>query len=431
MKTAVMTILLLLAVCAVIYKLVISLIGPKCFAIVVSYPEPLHKDNSTLLRKKTIVWLDVMHNVHGLRLSYQSAMFDKCRGIARNCEILPHVITNPRLPLGNKTFGPLNADAVLVMGCHLSRMMVPIRRDTQQVFVFVERENWLAYTAFDKIEYSENRLMLRDQMLHFNWTMSYRLDSDIPFPYGHVIRKPHFEETLSDSHYEKIYKSKIHSVVWLVSHCSVPSQRSHFVDEMKSYIDIRIYGRCGDLVCRNRSCVETIIKEHKFVLSFENTYYNNYVTEKLFSWFDKDIIQVVRGGGVDYSFYGIPEKTVIDADDFENPETLARFLNALGNDKSAYIDYLKRKSRHVTIPPAILKESAYCNLCAKLNDVNIQRKSYTHIGAWYASDLYQTQYCPWKEWEHTETESLKPIVIKNKYKKEKYDRIHQEREMNS
>lgn len=98
--------------------------------------------------KKKIVWLDIMHNVRGLRNSYQNAQFHKCTGMARNCVLLPHVITEPRVDCGNKTIGPLNADAVLIMGVHLDRLPIPLRRDSSQVFVFVEREPWYGLNAY-------------------------------------------------------------------------------------------------------------------------------------------------------------------------------------------------------------------------------------------------------------------------------------------
>lgn len=366
----------------------------SCFPLV-TYPGHVQQESEILgpPKKKTIVWLDILHQMQGLRNSVSSAKFDRCLGIASNCEMLPHVIVKPRMYGVKEMVGPLDADAVLVMGCHMINLPTPVRRDPNQIYVFVERENWYHYSTYDKIEYRQSKEALRDQMNHFNWTMTYRLDSDILLMYGYIIPNPNPQQH-PQLFYENIFKKKRHSVVWFVSHCPTPSLRLHYVNELKKYIEVHIYGDCGDLKCRDKTCFEQIVAEHKFVLSFENTYYQNYVTEKLFSWFSRNIIQVLRGGGIDYTLYGLPDQTFIDADAFQSPEALANFLKALGNDETTYIEYLKRKNNYMAIDISTLREAAYCSLCAKLNEPNKLRKSYTHIGAWYASNLFQDHYCP-------------------------------------
>lgn len=231
-------------------------------------------------------------------------------------------------------------------------------------------------------------------MHYFNWTMTYRIDSDILLPYGHVIPVPEPQRVQKD--FGAIYAEKKYSIVWLVSHCETVSLRSHYTHELQKYIPVHIYGDCGTYTCRDRSCLNRIIREYKFVLSFENTYYPNYVTEKLFDWFGRDVIQVVRGGGVDYSIYGIPSDTIIDADDFPSPKELALYLLSVGNDRAKYIGYLQRKNRYGTIPMYIIQQMAYCNLCSKLNNVNKWRKSYTNIAAWFSTGIFQKTFCPAK-----------------------------------
>lgn len=345
-----------------------------------------------LPRKKTVVWIDALHNGSGLRNSYHSVQFHKCTGMARNCVLLPHVIGEPRVECGNKTIGPVNADAVLIMGAHLSVLPIPLRRDPDQVFVFVERENWKGLNAYYTVRAPAWKCLIGEHMHYFNWTMTYRIDSDILFPYGHVI--PVSQQHRAQKNYAAIYARKKYSVVWLVSHCRTPSLRSHYVHELQKYIQVHIYGDCGNYTCRDAECLRRIIREYKFVLSFENTYYPNYVTEKLFSWFERDVIQVVRGGGIDYSMYGISNDTIIDADNFPSPKDLALYMNSVGNNKTMYIDYLRSKDRYSVLPMHIVRQAAYCNLCGKLNNVNKWRKSYTNVAAWFSSKLFQKTFCP-------------------------------------
>ena len=36
-------------------------------------------------------------------------------------------------------------------------------------------------------------------------------------------------------------------VAWIVSNCNSRSRRGDYAEELKKYIDVDIYGRCGDL----------------------------------------------------------------------------------------------------------------------------------------------------------------------------------------
>jgi len=387
-----------------------------CFPIF-TFPEPVLPRVRTEGKKKTIVWLDSMHDMHGLRVTSVNAKFDMCTGIARNCEMLPHVITRyPRFTRNNLTIGPIQADAVLVMGTHLEYLPTPVRRDPDQVFVFVERENWLSYIAFERIQLKQSEVLLRDHMDYFNWTMTYRIDSDVFFPYGHISPKHNYQPPSLD-YFGEIYRKKKYSVAWFVSHCMVGSKRAEFVAELRKHIDIHIYGLCGNLTCTDDDCFKKIIEEHKFILAFENTYYQNYITEKLFSVFEKNIVQVVRGGGLDYSLYGVPDGTVVDADSFQSPEALAETLHSIGSDKDLYIKYLRTKHRYFSVDVNRIRQSAYCNLCAKLNNINKWRKSYTHIGAWFSSHPFQKSFFYRKDQEYVDMSNeriLRPIHDRGK-----------------
>lgn len=63
-----------------------------------------------------------------------------------------------------------------------------------------------------------------------NWSMSYRTDADIFFPYGILVtrNKP------LDRNYSAIYHQKSRHVAWAVSNCGAPSRRDEYVEEMKA-----------------------------------------------------------------------------------------------------------------------------------------------------------------------------------------------------
>ena len=84
----------------------------------------------------------------------------------------------------------------------------------------------------------------------FNWTMTYKLDSDIPIPYGHIERVPR----KSTKDYLTISKSKSRLVAWFASNCHTNSKRELYVRELARYLTVDVIGVCGRRVCaRNYS----------------------------------------------------------------------------------------------------------------------------------------------------------------------------------
>lgn len=52
---------------------------------------------------------------------------------------------------------------------------------------------------------------------------------------------------------------------------------------MQYYIDVDIYGKCGNLTCSHENdCFDDLAEDYKFYLAFENALCPDYVTEKFF-----------------------------------------------------------------------------------------------------------------------------------------------------
>jgi hypothetical protein len=125
----------------------------------------------------------------------------------------------------------------------------------------------------------------------FNWTMTYRWDSDMVGPYGYV--KPigsvplhpsesQIKEYLSSSKINYA-KGKTKMAAWFVSNCKSKSSRNEMVKELQKYIDVEVYGECGTKVCSRNiedECREMAAKNYKFYMSLENSLCLDYVTEK-------------------------------------------------------------------------------------------------------------------------------------------------------
>jgi alpha-1,3-fucosyltransferase len=142
---------------------------------------------------------------------------------------------------------------------------------------------------------------------YFNWTMSYRWDSDVRLLYGRIRPLPsapadeaEIERLIRETHkWTTNYAPlKNKTVAWMVSHCVTDSLREKYVQELSKYIDVDVYGRCGKLKCaRNDShwlsepeCYTLLEREYKFYLSFENSVCTDYVTEKFFNILKYDLV---------------------------------------------------------------------------------------------------------------------------------------------
>ena len=187
----------------------------------------------------------------------------------------------------------------------------------------------------------------------FNLSATYKTEADISLKYGECLSRT--ERRLSKAS-ENYAEKKTGLVVWHVSHCITPSKRMEYVTDLQKYITVDIKGLCTGRKKKQFSkskvhfgepttteAVENINK-YKFYLSFENTYCDQYITEKVFKILLDDImvIPVVRGAGP-YKDY-LPPHSYIDADDFSSAKALAEYLHLLDKNDTLYNGYFK--SRH-------------------------------------------------------------------------------------
>ncbi|XP_013408126.1 glycoprotein 3-alpha-L-fucosyltransferase A-like [Lingula anatina] len=197
----------------------------------------------------------------------------------------------------------------------------------------------------------------------FNWTISFRRDSTFFLPYGYAKKR----STPITKNFTKIALKKTKKVAWMVSDCGTRGQRERYASELKKYISVDVYGACGPFKCSkrdNEKCLDNISNDYKFYLSFENSISTDYVTEKFWKMFDRDIVTVTRGPA-NYSRAGIKPEWHINTNDFKSPKDLADYLKYLDGNVKAYVKYLEWKNQYVGLFP---KADVYCDLCAKLND---------------------------------------------------------------
>ncbi|XP_048749247.2 alpha-(1,3)-fucosyltransferase C-like [Ostrea edulis] len=203
----------------------------------------------------------------------------------------------------------------------------------------------------------------------FDWTMSYRHDSDFYFGYGDIVVR----KGVIQKDYEEIYKRKKKLVAWIASHCDTQSRRERYVEEMSQIVKVDVFGDCGSLSCEkyhgndNDSCHDYVTRDYKFYLAFENSLCRDYTTEKFYFLYeyDKPIIPVTLGSFTiaNYSHGAV----YIDANNFRTPFRLMRRLLALGNNKDAYIDLLRKKDKFRSLTSQQTFEIAMCKICKYLS----------------------------------------------------------------
>ncbi|CDW55715.1 glyco protein 3 alpha L fucosyltransferase A [Trichuris trichiura] len=228
---------------------------------------------------------------------------------------------------------------------------------------------------------------------YYTLTMSYRRDSDLFTPFGFVRpRKTPLETPYTV--WKSIALSKPKNAVWMGSFCNTPSKREVYVEKLKQYMQVDVYGKCGDLKCpktdtaymKEDQCEQMLKKNYKFYLAFENSVCKDFVTEKVFNRFDSHLVPVVfKRSHVEPL---LPKGSFIAADDFKGPKELADYLNYLSANWTAYIEYYKWKDKYEVVPFPSGLEIGMCQLCARLradNDVQViyPTESADDVSKWF------------------------------------------------
>ncbi|XP_025085508.1 alpha-(1,3)-fucosyltransferase C-like [Pomacea canaliculata] len=197
--------------------------------------------------------------------------------------------------------------------------------------------------------------------LYFNWTMTYRLDSDIRFGYGIVVKTSNDSGSSDHKTYdESALMKKIRELCqgWTFTG---PAGRS--VRE------------------RIKQLLRDAGTDYFFYLAFENSLCTDYVTEKAFLTLKYDVVPVVRGGA-NYSSL-VPPMSVIDTSAFQSILDLGRYLQYLKDNPTEYLRYLRWKKDYVIVEPQPLP---WCELCSKVHEATYGKQrpqAYVNVNSWW------------------------------------------------
>lgn len=263
------------------------------------------------------------------------------------------------------------SDAVMFYGRDLNLADMPQIRAQQQKWVYWSLEP-PTHTVGNFLTHLNNA---------FNWTQTYRHDSDFLDLYGKVNRL-NKSVPYSTNSLRKRWKNKDIMAVWPVSSCRTPGKRHEYVQILQKYIRVDIYGNCGNHSCPRDyeySCHLMFQDRYFFYLSFENSICDDYVTEKLYITLLHDLIPVVLGGA-NYSAVA-PPGSFINALSFKTPKDLADHLIAVAKDFKLYQSYFAWRGDYEA---QRLRGYKFCDLCRSLYSASFRVTTvYTNILQWW------------------------------------------------
>ncbi|XP_064480724.1 glycoprotein 3-alpha-L-fucosyltransferase A-like [Ornithodoros turicata] len=216
----------------------------------------------------------------------------------------------------------------------------------------------------------------------FNWTATYRHDSDIVAPYEKFVS---FEPWLGRDDRPPVpvsSRNKTKKVAWFVSNCAARNQRLQYARELSAYIDVHIYGQCGPFKCpRSRAgrCFDLLDRDYKFYLAFENSNCKDYITEKFFvNGLGHDVLPIAMGAQIDDYRRSSPNRSFIHVETFPSPRELADFLHLLDRNDTLYNEYFRWKGTG-----EFVNTYFWCRVCAMLHAPPVH-KVYPDIHAWWS-----------------------------------------------
>lgn len=269
--------------------------------LMISYPNTtLNQQNETEI-KYILLWTSD-HATPFVYLGKGQSVFQEKKCKWTNC-----YVTSDRNFLGYYT----EFDVIAFNGPQLASVKVfkdiPTRRSELQKYVYANIEAAANYPV-----------PLNTWNGFFNWTWTYKLDSDAIWGYiavrnatKHVIgpsTNMHWislddMDPITDQFKEKL-KSKSKAAAWFNSNCNTLSLREEYVEKIQKQLQkydlqIDVYGSCGKYNCPKDNmerCLQIVNKHYYFFLAFENAFSEDYVTEKIVYALNHNTVPIVFGG---------------------------------------------------------------------------------------------------------------------------------------
>ncbi|XP_048415078.1 alpha-(1,3)-fucosyltransferase 7 [Stegostoma tigrinum] len=211
---------------------------------------------------------------------------------------------------------------------------------------------------------------------YFNWTMTYRTDSDIFIPYGTLLPSNQSEQM---TNFSMPKKSRLST--WVVSNYHKNSLRAKVHANLSKHIPIDVYGRAARKFLPSEMLLPTISR-YAFYLAFENSIHTDYITEKLWrnSFMGSSVPVVLGPPRANYERF-VPPDSFIHVNDFASEKELASFLMDLRENSTQYEQYFNWRKRFVVKLNTNWTER-FCSICTKFYSLP-QSKIYHNLHDWF------------------------------------------------
>ena len=269
----------------------------------------------------------------------------------------------------------MDKDVVIFVGHQLTTADPP-PKPQGQVWIFFSQEPPYMH-----------RLSLAGWNDVINWTMTYRRDSDILTTYG-AFKVSTYGRNDSTQIIVRTGKSRAYMAT---SNCFDASKRLKYANEMQSYFDVDIYGRCGNFVCpRTMTCERMFSSKYDFYLAFESAMCRDYVTEKSFKLYQhgSNIVPAVRGTNYLYPYF-LPPNSYINTEEFPTPANVAHFMEMVSRNRTLYNSYFNWRHNYRYENDNL--GQAFCELCSRLHEPTYNMTYHRLYGDlrswWYGNDV--------------------------------------------
>ncbi|XP_021365044.1 alpha-(1,3)-fucosyltransferase C-like [Mizuhopecten yessoensis] len=259
-----------------------------------------------------------------------------------------------------------SAKAVIFHGPTIQKTPPPPTKPRGQIWIM---------QGFESPIYYINDLLQWNNL--FNWTFTYRRDSDITRTQSVFHVNP---KNITLSNIVKKWKAKDRMSAWMVSHCGAHSKRDRYAKRLQNSIDIHVYGECGTYRCdrsHKNYCFKLLQEHYKYYLAFENSLCVDYVTEKGFKTYvhSPSTIPVMRGG-LNYSLF-FPPGSYLNTKNFKTVDKLGIAINNSNQSKESMFSW--KKTYYAS---SGTMHSSWCLLCKRLHLSNHYQRLYSNIHNW-------------------------------------------------
>ncbi|XP_035775611.1 glycoprotein 3-alpha-L-fucosyltransferase A-like [Anopheles albimanus] len=358
---------------------------PWYFSQGVRYPKPARRNRKT---NKRLARLLPSETARGDRISNQLMFIPpNYETIKRKGKLKTILVYNGLSPWNVKA----GRDVFLSSKCPVSTCTITAQREKAATADLVLYKDHYIPPAVPRSPYQIYMMYFLECPYHtqhvkypdvFNWTATYRKDSDIVAPYE---KWEYFDPRVRQIDQDRNYAlNKTRKVAWFVSNCGARNGRLQYAHELQKYIAVDIYGACGTFKCsRNTAerCFEILDRDYKFYLAFENSNCKDYITEKFFvNALTRNVLPIVMGARPEDYEASSPLKSYLHVDEFASPKELAEYLHLLDRNDELYNSYFKWKGTG-----EFINTYYWCRVCAMLHDDASFRKPkwYEDINDWW------------------------------------------------